>query len=245
MNIKAGTKLSDAIHNNYLLLPILNRFGIQLGFGDITVEQICEKQEVNLKFFLEIVNSFLDKNYFPEAELQNFPLKLIVDYIKRSHVFYLDFKMPQIEQMINNLYELAPSENKKSFQLIRNFFAEYKKDLFNHIEKEEKEVHPYILKIDQAYYSNTITGDIVELVNKESISKYADDHDNVEDKLYDLKNLIIKYLPPIPDYTLSNAILFELFRLERDLNDHSRIEEKVLVPKMQAIEKQILESNEY
>ena len=80
------------------------------------------------------------------------------------------------------------------------------------------------------------------MVKKESIDIYADDHDNVEDKLFDLKNLIIKYLPPADDYTLSNSLLIELFRLEQDLNDHSRIEEKVLVPKMQLIEKQILES---
>lgn len=74
----------------------------------------------------------------------------------------------------------------------------------------------------------------------EPISNYADDHDNVEDKLFDLKNLVIKYLPPAQDYTLSNTILIELFRLERDLSDHSRIEDKVLVPKVAGIEEKIL-----
>ena len=51
---------------------------------------------------------------------------------------------------------------------------------------------------------------------------------------------MIKYLPPADDYTKSNAILYELFRLERDLSDHSRIEEKVLIPKVESIESQIL-----
>lgn len=239
MLIKATTKLAEAIHNNYLLLPVLNRFGIHLGFADKTVEQVCTEQNVNQQFFLEIVNSFLDKDYFPQSELQSFPLKLIINYIKNSHLYYVSVKLPLIESMISDLSTASLEENKKPYQLIANFFSQYKQELTEHIEKEEKNVHPYILKIDEAYQSNSVSDEIIQLVKNESISNYADDHDNVEDKLFDLKNLIIKYIPPAKDYTLSNSILFELFRLEQDLNDHARIEEKVLVPKVELIEKQI------
>jgi regulator of cell morphogenesis and NO signaling len=240
MIIKPSTQLADAIHQNIFLLPVLNRFGIQLGFGNKTVEQLCLEKDVNVQFFLEIVNSFLDKEYFPQSELQSFPLKLIIEYITRSHTFYLKFKLPQIEGMISGLIENASAQNKKSYELIFNFFREYSAELTAHIEKEEKDVHPYILAIDDAFINNEITPVIIERVKKESIKNYADDHDNVEDKLFDLKNLIIRYVPPADDYTLSNAILYDLFRLERDLNDHARIEEKVLVPKVQQLEKQIL-----
>jgi regulator of cell morphogenesis and NO signaling len=241
MIVNANTPLTEVIHHNYLLLPILNRFDIQLGIGNKTVQQVCNEKKVNISFFLEIVNSFLNEDYFPQAELQSFPLRLIVDYINRSHVYYIDIKIPLIESLIDRLFDESSEENKKSFQLIRDFFSEYKNELFIHIEKEEKKVHPYILKIDEVFQKNNITGEVKKIVQEQSINKYADDHDNIEDKLYDLKNLLIKYLPPAKDYTLSNSLLFELFRLERDLNDHSRIEEKVLVPKMQLIEKQILE----
>jgi regulator of cell morphogenesis and NO signaling len=240
MIIKPSTQLADAIHQNIFLLPVLNRFGIQLGFGNKTVEQICSEQNVNVPFFLEIVNSFLDKDYFPQSELQSFPLKLIIDYIARSHTFYLKFKLPQIESLIGKLLETASAKNKKPYELIQNFFREYSAELTAHIEKEEKYVHPYILTIDEAFQNNSVTPEIIERLKTDSIKRYADDHDNVEDKLFDLKNLIIRYLPPTDDYTLSNAILYDLFRLERDLNDHARIEEKVLVPKVQQLEKRIL-----
>lgn len=240
MLVQESTRLADVIHHNYLVLPILNRFNIHLGFGNKTVSEICKEREVHVQFFLEIVNSFLDKDYFPQSELQSFPLKYIIEYIKRSHIFYVDFKVPQIEQLIARLIENASAENKKSYELIQNFFLDYKTELITHIEKEEKHVHPYVLKIDEVYQSGHITEDIKQLVHREPISNYADDHDNVEDKLFDLKNLVIKYLPPAQDYSLSNTILIELFRLERDLSDHSRIEDKVLVPKVAGIEKKIL-----
>lgn len=240
MLVTESTKLADVIHHNYLLLPILNRFNIQLGFGNKTVKEICSEQGVHLQFFLEIVNSFLDNDYFPETELQSFPLKYIIDYIKRSHVFYVEFKVPQIEKLIAELLEKASVENRQSYKLIQNFFIEYKAELIEHIDKEEDNIHPYVLKLDEAIQNNKVDSELRALVKKESITLYADDHDNVEDKLFDLKNLMIKYLPPTEDYSLSNAILYELFRLERDLGDHSRIEEKVLIPKVEAIEKQIL-----
>lgn len=242
MTIKLSTKLVDAIHTNYLLLPVLNRFGINLGFGDKTVEQICNERNVNQQFFLEIANSFLEKDYFPQGELQSFPLKLIVEYINQSHIYYLNYKIPHIERIIGRLIDEGNPENKNAHLLIQKFFRDYTRELTEHIKKEETEVHPYILLVDQALQENKITRELKDAVRKKSIDQYAKEHDNIEDKLYDLKNLIIKYLPPSNDYTLSNAILFELFRLEGDLNDHSRIEDKVLVPKVQQIEKQILGS---
>lgn len=240
MLVQETTKLVDVIHHQYLILPILNRFDIQLGFGNKTVKEICEEQNVHLQFFLEIVNSFLDEEYFPQSELQSFPLEYIIAYIKRSHTFYVDFKVPQIEGLINDLLEKASTENKQSYELIQRFFLEYKTELVTHIEKEENNIHPYVLKIDNAFQSNQISEEIKQQVKNQPISLYADDHDNIEDKLFDLKNLMIKYLPPAKDYSLSNALLYELFRLQRDLGDHSRIEEKVLIPKVEGIEQQIL-----
>lgn len=241
MLIKASSKLAEAIHDNYQLLAVLNRFGIHLGFGDKTVEQVCKDHNVNQQFFLEIVNSFLDKDYFPQSELQSFPLNLIIEYIKNSHSYYVSQKLPLIESKITQLISESTAEHKKQYQLIANFFAEYKAELIEHIENEELNVHPYILKINEALQGGVVSNEIKGMIGTQSISHYADDHDNVEDKLFDLKNLIIKYLPPVSDYTLSNSILFELFRLERDLNDHARIEEKVLVPKVEQLEKQIQE----
>ncbi len=231
--------MADVIHMNYLLLPILNRFDIQLGFGDKTIKEVCTDHHVNVDFFLEIINSFNDDDYFPQTHLQTFPLKLIIDYIQKSHNYYLNYKIPQIESLIGKLIEHSDTSQKKQMELIEKFFQEYKEELIIHIQNEENDVFPYILTIDTAFSLRKIDDTVKKLVHEKSIDFFVDTHTNIEDKLYDLKNIIIKYLPPARDYTSSNALLFELFRLERDLNDHARIEDKVLVPKVQFLESQI------
>ncbi|MCF8406203.1 MAG: hypothetical protein K9H58_19835, partial [Bacteroidales bacterium] len=83
--------------------------------------------------------------------------------------------------------------------------------------------------------------ELLEKINNYSINVFAGEHDNVEEKLYDLKNIIIKYLPPSKDKALRNRILMELFRLEKDLNAHAELEDKVLIPKVAKMEELILQ----
>ena len=48
-------KMISIIRSNYELLPVLNRFGLKLGFKDKTVKEICEENYINPDFFLAIL----------------------------------------------------------------------------------------------------------------------------------------------------------------------------------------------
>lgn len=240
MQIYKDMKMADIIHLNYQLLTLLERFDISLGFGDKTVEQVCDEMEVNVDFFLEIVNSYHDPNYFPKQNLQSFPVNLIIKYLQKTHNYYLEKKIPLIESYIQELINTCNTENRSNLRLVEQFFKGYKDELDNHIQREENKVQPYVLEIENAYKNMHLPESLWYQMNEYSIDDFEDEHDNMEDKLYDLKNIIIKYLPPITNKDLCNNILFELFRLEADLNDHARIEDKVLVPKVRMMEKELL-----
>ena len=61
----------------------------------------------------------------------------------------------------------------------------------------------------------------------------------MDEKMFDLKNIIIKYLPPNYDSNIGNSLLSSLFMFEKDMNNHSRIEDKILIPKVRQLEKLI------
>ena len=44
------------IRDNYDLLQSLGSFGISLGFGDKTVREVCDEQNVDTYTFLAVVN---------------------------------------------------------------------------------------------------------------------------------------------------------------------------------------------
>lgn len=239
MNITKDMKMAEVIHLNYSLLPVITRFDIDLGFGDRTVEEVCRDNEINLDFFIEITNSFINEDYIPQKELNSFPLSLIVKYLEKTHDYYLSEKVPELEEMIDRMVKLSGADTQKS-ELLMNFFREYREELKNHIEKEELKVQPYVIEIEKAYEKGVLNESLKEAILNYSINDFANEHDNIEEKLYDLTNIIIKYMPPCPDKALTNRILMELFRLEKDLNAHAELEDKVLIPKVSIMEEELL-----
>ena len=53
---EADDKMISLIRDNYDLLQMLGSFGISLGFGDQTVKDTCENNDVDTYTFLAVVN---------------------------------------------------------------------------------------------------------------------------------------------------------------------------------------------
>jgi regulator of cell morphogenesis and NO signaling len=240
MQIQATMKMAEVIHMDYHLLMIISRFGIQLGFGDKSIKMVCQDYQIDVNFFLEIINSYYNKNYVIRANPHDFPVAVIINYLRKSHDYYLRSKIPYIAALLEQLSTQGQSSN-SSMVLINQFFTDYRNELDRHIRREEEKVYPYIFDIEQCFISRSPCDKVIEQIKAYSIDDYKYEHENVEDKLLDLKNILIKYVPGPLDSSLNESILIELFRLETDLRDHARIEEKILVPKVRFMEKWILE----
>jgi regulator of cell morphogenesis and NO signaling len=226
--------MTDLVHSNYLLLSVLNRFDISLGFQDKSVADVCSEKGIDVNFFLAIINTFHQHEYFPEDELQSFSSNLIVDYLRKSHLDFIKDSLPNIEALLNKLVD---SSSSKDLKIILTFYHKYKEELLEHIKDEEDNAFPYALELQQAYDKG-----IKHLPNKiagYSIHSYEKEHTNVDEKLFDLKNIVIKYLEPNYNNKRCNEFLFKLFQFERDLQDHARIEDKILVPKVIKIENEL------
>jgi len=232
--------MADLILMNYQLLPVINRFEIQLGFGEKTIEQICKSKNIDTDFFVEIVNAFHDENYLPEKHFQNRSLSLIINYLKKSHNYFINVKLQNIELMINEFVKKCCSEEVSKIELIKSFFEEYKKELIIHIDHEDSVVYPYAILLEKVFLYQK-KEDLEEFKKyKYNINKYASEHSDVEEKIFDLKNIIIKYIPKTKETNLCNHILFDLFELEKDLINHQRIEEKVLIPNAIKMENKVI-----
>lgn len=222
-------KMVSLIRMNYHLLPVINRFGIRLGFKDKTVEQVCEEKKIQPDFFLAIVNTFHNESYFPEKELLSFSPLLILDYLKKTHQYYLSYVLPRIEGLLEKLISGCRDECTQ-LDLINAFYQKYKKELLLHIDDEEKNAFPYVQNlVEQNRLPETAY----------NMHVFEKEHSNVDIKLNDLKNLILKYIEPVYDDNICNEFLITLIRFEKDIMDHARIEDKILVPSVKDLEKKL------
>ena len=134
--------------------------------------------------------------------------------------------------MICNVYsneQYLPTEKEgceqQHQQILNLFFNEYKNEVIRHFDYEEVTVFPYI--------SNMVKG---ARPGDYEIGVFRENHSNIDDKLNDLKNIIMKYLPGDTLSDMRIRVLFGIFALEEDLSKHSLIEDKILIPLVMKLE---------
>ena len=221
--LHANMKMADLIEVNYHLLAVLTRFGIEGGFGEKTVRDICEKNHLDTDTFLLICNVYTHKDHEPSEEiLRDGHIDDILRYLHQSHDYYMSNALVLLASTIEELIKPCSDTQKK---VIWQFFAEYKAELEKHFAYEEGEVIPYVQKL---------------LLGKRdphySIDRFEENHSNIEEKLSDLKSLILKSLPATCDDRLRVRLLNYIFALQSDLDSHTAIEDNILVPMVRLIE---------
>lgn len=231
--------MCQAVLENHQLLPLFPRFNLKLGFGEKSVEEVCHTHQVNIDFFLEIANSYLDEDYVPGAGLSRFSLVTVVNYLTSTHNYYLKTALPQVEEKIQLLLGQS-SLSEKEVTLVTGFFNDYKKDFLEHISEEEHNVLPYILELEKQSARQTQDPAFIKKLHTYSIREFEKEHDRLETSLENLSKLIIKYLPPVEDFQLCNQVLNDLAALVKDLVDHANMEDKVLIPRVSNLEMQLL-----
>lgn len=120
--------LSNIIEQNHQLIPVINRFGIKLGLKDKTIGEICISNNINVDFFLTIVNTFLNEDYFPERKLQKFGIDIVIDYLKSTDIYIHQSQLYNFEKHLNAFIVMSDPNNKQ-LELIRRLFLRFKDEM--------------------------------------------------------------------------------------------------------------------
>lgn len=221
-----STKMCDLISENYNMLLLIFRFEIPLGVGEKTIREICEENDVDEKTFLFIVNFLLYREGKDASDLhKSLSMPLIIRYLQNSHNYFLDYRLPTIRLNLFSAIEGCPPDVTYA---IRKFYDEYVEEVNKHMQYENKYVFPYVEKLLEG-----------EKDSKYSIEIFRKRHDQVELKMMELKNILIKYYPAQSGYKL-NTVLHDIFSCEEELKDHNDVEDHIFTPAIIELEKEFL-----
>jgi regulator of cell morphogenesis and NO signaling len=230
--ITGQMKLFDIINTEKRAMVLFPRFGIELGVGDMTVSGICKQKGIDLQFFLLMVNTFLNQEYFPDRKLRNVDVDMLLGYLAESHNYYLEEKIPYLQTLIGTFKK---SVDHPAVLQLEKFFDQYIIEVKEHLAYEDETAFPYIAMISSFRKKTDSPAGPIDY----SVEVFEERHNNIQEKLSDLKNLLIKYLPPAGDRYIRIKLLNELIDFEEDLVNHARIEDKVLIPVVRQLERQV------
>lgn len=216
-------KMSSLIEDDYHLLALLMRMGITESFGERTVDDLCSRAGLDTETFIQICRTFCDSEYRAPAQvLRRCRVDDIIRYLHHSHEYYLNTALVSLHSLLEELVAPAPNALKR---VIRKFFEDYRDDLQNHFDYEENMLIPYLLDLLRGVGGH-----------QSSSLRLLEGHPHMKASLSDLKSLIMNSLPAACDSVSRISTLMFIFELEEDVERHTRIEDRMLVPIIRLIE---------
>lgn len=224
INIKNTPK--EIIKINRETEHLFNRYGIKLN-SKKSIEIYSYLNDLNPDFIIEILNCYESPLNLKAEKFVNYRIPLIIDYLKKSHHYYINKRLPEIEQNIYNLINKY-EDSKPLLYLFYYFFTNYQNELCKHFKEEEEVVFPYAIQLYTMCNFN-IEIDYESLKkNKCRAEKFLKEHQMKEKNLKSLQNAILNYSSPSRNLNIYHVILNQLKNFQKDLNIHAFIEEYVL-----------------
>jgi regulator of cell morphogenesis and NO signaling len=219
-NISGTSKLTNIIIEHPNVLNVLEYFNIPLGLGDKTVAQVAKEYNIapnTLEVVIKVYCQTMPAKILTKNEIHD-----LLIFLQASHNNFKLIKIPELKSLIENFAKEIPTKYGK---MLVAFFDEYIQEIDEHFMYEDKKVFPYIADIMN--YQNTKDFKIIE---------FERNHTDIEQKLFDLKSILIKYIPSTIVSEYRKQILNKLINLERDLRYHTQLEDNILIPFVKNIE---------
>ena len=115
-NMKNGkyretSKMSDLICENYPMVLVMSRFGIDLGFGEKNIGEVCRQNKIDTYTFLTVVNFLTETETIPAAEVhKDISISSLITYLHNAHDYFLNFRLPHIRHKLTEAIVSCPKD---------------------------------------------------------------------------------------------------------------------------------------
>ena len=216
---KGSDKICDLMSHEEDAIQIISRFGLEMGVGEQTIDEVCASHGVHTPTFLAVVNYKVYKNSDISSQISEIDLPTLQRYLKNAHNYFLKFRLPRLRRSL--IEALLPADpTTKIPGLILRCYDEFVDEIRTHIEHE----------------------------NAGMYDEHEHDDQRITDKLTEIKHLIIKYFPTQPTseegtvtYTLI-SVMSDLWHTEQDFQDHCAIEDNILRPTLGEVQRNNVQS---
>ncbi|MFO7723179.1 MAG: hemerythrin domain-containing protein [Bacteroidales bacterium] len=226
--VRPGLRMSDLVFENPALLRLMEHMQMDFLVHDHTVSQVCAAHGIREGLFIMLCNLY--NGHHPathEIDAVNAEeLTSVVDLLKQAHRYYTEEQYPAITKLIKALQVL---NSRPEIGLVETFFAEYFAEVLEHLNYEDEIAFPYIIGLTTHQAGDGLF----------SVKEYLDHHTDIESKLSDLKALLLQHIEVEEDRKVRRMLLIALTDLETDLEIHSLIEEQILIPVVERMERSI------
>lgn len=186
------------------VLQLLNRFGIHMGVGDKTIQEVCLEQDIDCTTLLIVVNYAQNSKVPQDMQVNTSTLQR---YLENAHTYFLDFQLPRIRKELISAINLAQSDTRVPLMIIQ-YFDEYVNEIRAHIEHEKAYSYEQHARDDESV--STKAHELKSLIIKYYPSGQINSDSEQMQMLY--------------------TVLHDLHHFEQELALHCAVEDEIMLP---------------
>jgi regulator of cell morphogenesis and NO signaling len=232
-------RIGELVDQDKIRAHVLFYFGIRFyEFSEQTLEQVCKQKGLSVDVVVRELES--PSENFQEADLPliNYPIDLIIEYLKHTHFLFIKHKLPYIGKLVESFkanhteYDLVERDLKTVFPL-------FLEDFIHHIYEEEDTLFKYIRILERAQRGHFNPSVLYQLMEKHSLQRCALEHEAHDEEMQGIRKITRNYYLS-PDAPLHVKVIYnELIQFEKSLKVHAQVENEILFPKALALESDV------
>lgn len=206
--------------------------------GNRSIQEVAEKNNLNVDVLLREMDEVQQQNNTENTDFKSWPLDLLTDYIEKKHHRYVEERIPVLKQYLDKLCRVHGEQHPELFKIAEHFNASAG-ELAMHMKKEELVLFPWVRKMVKAEQLNEKPDGPHFGSVRNLIQMMMQEHENEGDRFRQIADLSNNYTPPA-DACNTYRVAFSLLQeFEEDLHRHIHLENNILFPKAEVLEKQL------
>lgn len=226
---------------------ILHDYGIRFYNFDqsTTLKQACQQTGLSVdKVIRELeANSGLNRMHTLASIMDQYPIRVVVGYLKHMHKLFLYRRIPYFLDLLENMD--AGAEGMPSYAAdLQAIFPVFAEDFVDHIYEEEDSLFARINELRNFLRLGKAVSQETNL-SRPLVQDMAEEHKHDDDEMEGIRELTNFYAiyPTMPLHL--KVVLAHLSTFDHELQVHAKVENKVLFPKAIALENEALHRHQF
>jgi regulator of cell morphogenesis and NO signaling len=218
-------------------IPVFEKHHLDFCWtGDKTLEVVAAEGEVLLEIVLSDLQLAVAEH---EAELPDWTAAGLDDLMRHivvRHHEYLRHELPLMERLIARLREARSRTDAATVVPLEKMFRFFKRELENHLRKEEEVLFPMIARLEAAFVAGVRPPRYSFGPIANPIGVMEEEHDAERRELAKMLGLTGNCSSPAEASGIYRTLFERLTALDADMRRHVHLENHILFPRVEVLE---------
>ena len=231
------------VRSDYRTADVFKKYGINFCCsGTMSLGEACTAKNLDFDLIVEDIRKATQDLCLPyNVQFDKWEVSFLIDYIVNVHHVCLKATLPALE---TQLITFADNHKKKyaEFGNIADVFQKLSLLLQALMQKEETILFPYIKQIESAHRKKESYGSLFLRTLRKPQDLIGKEHQSTRKMLTSLQTLTNHFTFASDVCTTYQVLFHKLKAFSADLIQHTHLENNVLFPKANELEKELLQS---